>query len=392
MSNGHRLSIGRFAAGTSIGFFIAANGFSYYDGVKTSAVPYYYSLKHLNPDPPALRQHNVLLYDDAVSEVIIGFEDLPRSWGDNDFNDAIFSVRATPETAIDSSELVAVPDVNDSDADGVVDAEDEFPDDYNRAYSTYYPSASGWVSLAYEDGWPSVGDYDMNDLVVRERFQVTYSASDEITGFVIQGYIDARGASYHNGFALRLLGKSPSLMASARLTIDGREYNKTPEADQSDLVLSLWRDSHVHTQTGESGACSHFNTRKTCTQFAPVAFSLDVSFSSPPETLRHADLDFFIYRTDNRAREIHMADFPPTDLFDQSQFGRFDDTSVPAAGRYFRNAQNLPWALQIPTAWRHPREYIDIVWAYPDYENWVESAGVEANDWFSTSERDTHYY
>ncbi|MDG1751748.1 MAG: LruC domain-containing protein, partial [Thalassotalea sp.] len=195
LSNGHRLSLGVFPAGTHIGFFIAANGFWYDSGVKPNKVPYYYSLQNLNPESdPALRQHAVLLYDEEISEVIIGFEDLPRTWGDNDFNDAVFSVKSTPENAINSVSLVSVPQVNDSDADGVIDENDEFPNDYNRAYSSYYPSGNDTVTLAFEDNWPNVGDYDLNDLVISEQLRVIFKANGEISAFTITGTIDARGA------------------------------------------------------------------------------------------------------------------------------------------------------------------------------------------------------
>lgn len=393
LTNGHRLSLGTFPAGTSIGFFIAANGFWYYTGVKNFASPYYYSLKDLNPDPTdELRQHNVLLFDEEVDEVIIGFEDLPRTWGDNDFNDAVFSVKASPGSAIDTSTLISIPDADDSDADGVPDADDEFPNDYDRVSSSYYPSADQWVTLAYEDNWPSTGDYDMNDLVVRERLQVIYNADNLVSGFKVSGYIDARGASYHNGFALRLMDVDANNLDEASLSVDGQTFAKEAEANQSDLVIQLWSDSHVFTNTGETGQCSHFNTVKTCSEFDPVPFELDVKLETPLESLLHAELDFFIFRTNYRGREIHFADYPPTDLFDASQFGRQEDTSDPDNNRYFRNADNLPWALQIPQQWRYPREYIDVVWAYPDYEAWVESSGESASDWFYTSERQHHYY
>jgi len=393
LTNGHRLSLGTFPAGTSIGFFVAANGFWYDTGVKNTAVPFYYSLKDLNPDPTdELRQHNILLFDDEVDEVIIGFEDLPRSWGDNDFNDAVFSVKTTPSTAIDTSNLTAVPQSNDSDADGIADASDEFPNDYDRASSSFYPSSNEWVTLAYEDNWPSKGDYDMNDLVIRERFQTIYNADDEISGFKISGYIDARGASYHNGFALRLMEISASNFKSASLFINGGGFDKTPELYQTDLVFKLWSDSHAFTETGESGQCQHFNTIKDCTEFDPIPFELDVKFSTPMNSLSHSSLDFFIFRKNYRGREIHFADYPPTDLFDFSQLGRIDDTSEPETNRYFRNEANLPWALKIPQQWRHPREYIDVVWAYPDYETWVESSGEQSINWFNTSDREHHYY
>ncbi|SMF54660.1 LruC domain-containing protein [Alteromonadaceae bacterium Bs31] len=393
LTNGHRLSLGTFPAGTSIGFFLAANGFWYYTGVKPFAVPYYYSLKDLNPDPTdLLRQHNVLLFDDEVDEVIIGFEDLPRSWGDNDFNDAVFSVKTTPETAIVTDSLIQMPSVNDSDADGIADEEDQFPNNYRRAFSAYYPSESNWVTLAYEDNWPQVGDYDLNDLVVRERFQTVYNANGDITGFIITGYIDARGAEKNNGFGLRLMDLAPEAIEDASITIAGVRQEKNTENWQSDAVFILWNDSHDYTQTGESGACSHFNTKRDCDRFDPVPFTLDVNFAQYPQSLNHSSLDFFIFRTNYRGREVHFANYPPTDLFDQSQFGRFQDTSDPESGRYFKNAANLPWALKVNTNWCHPSEYIDIAWAYPDYEKWVESSGSEASDWYKTSARKNHYF
>ncbi len=393
MTNGHRLSIGTFPAGTSIGFFIAANGFWWNSGVKTYAVPYYYSLKSLNPEQDeSLKQHTVLLYDTEVSEVIIGFEDLPRTWGDNDFNDAIFSVKSTPATAIDASPLTTMPSVNDSDADGLSDELDEFPNDFERAYSGYYPNASDWVTLAFEDNWPKVGDYDMNDLVVRERLQTIYNASGQISGFKLSGFIDARGASTHNGFGLRLMGKLPSAVKDAHIIIDGTSYDKKVEGFQSEAVIQLWGDSHVFTTTGESGKCSHFNTVKNCTSFDPVPFELDVHFDGTVSSLNHSDLDFFIFRSNKRSHEIHFAGYGPTDLFNVGKFGQGADTSDPDSGRYFKNADNLPWGLKINSSWNHPREYIDVLWAYPQYEQWVESSGSDAVEWYLDSSRPKHTF
>ncbi|MCF2856559.1 LruC domain-containing protein [Pseudoalteromonas sp. SMS1] len=393
LTNGHRASIGTFPAGTSIGFFVAANGFWYYTGVKNWQIPYYYSLSSLNPEPTEdLRQHCVLLYDEQEQEVVIGFEDLPRTWGDNDFNDAVFSVTASPGSAISSGNLVTMPEANDSDADGIEDEQDEFPNNYRRSHSQYFPSETGVSTLAYEDNWPQRGDYDMNDLVVKQRIQTTFDASNLVSGFIVHGWITARGAAFENGYGLRLMGSTPDLIETATITIDGQNFDKSAEAFQSNAVLQLWSSTQVFTQTGQSGQCSHFNTVKTCDYFEPVPFTLDVTFVESQPTLSITDLDFFIFRTADRTIEVHMADYPPTDLFDQTRFGKVDDTSDANAGRYFRTADNLPWALMVSEEWHYPREYIDVLWAYPDYETWVESSGEQAQNWYLTSDRDTHYY
>lgn len=394
MAAGHRIKLGNFPAGTSIGFFLAANGFSSATGVKTSAVPYYYSLSGLNPEAtPTLRQHNVLLVDPDTNEVVMGFEDLSRVSGDNDFNDALFSIKVTPETALDVTRLSLIPAAQDSDSDGVTDSQDEFPQDFSRASSSYYPNHQNWITLAFEDNWPKVGDYDMNDLVVRERFQTIFNAAGLVSGFKISGFIDARGAANHNGFALRIMNMDKSQVRAASINIAGQVRSLSTEGQQRNPVLILWQDSHSYTSTGISaGNCSHFNTSKECEQFAPVAYEVDVQLTTPVLSLPHSDLDFFIFQRDFRGREIHFADYPPTDKFDATQFGKFDDTSVPASRRYFRSANNLPWALKIPSQWRYPREYIDVVWAYPEYETWVESGGAQGLNWFQLNDRINHYY
>lgn len=393
MAKGHRISLGVFPADTSIGFFIAANGFNYYTGVKSWQSPYYYTLKDLNPESdPELRQHAVLLYDEEVSEVILGFEDLPRTWGDNDFNDAVFSVKSTPERAIDNANLIDVPSVNDSDADGVPDDADEFPDDYRRAQSVYYPSDTGSVTLAYEDNWPQVGDFDFNDLVIKQRIQITYDANGLVSGFILNGKIAARGASKPNGFALRLMDMYADEIESAFLTINGETYQKYTENGQQDAVIRLWRNSLAYTNTGQSGACYHFNTNKACEYFEPVEFSFDVKFTNSLLSLQPSQFDFFIFRSNDYSLEVHLPDYAPTDWFNQKRFGRSDDTSDPETGRYFRTEANLPWAIQIADDWEYPREYIDVLWAYPDYETWAESSGVDAVDWYKTSDRTSHFY
>ncbi|KZX00500.1 hypothetical protein JL49_11475 [Pseudoalteromonas luteoviolacea] len=393
LTNGHRVSIGTFPAGTSIGFFVAANGFWYYTGVKNWQIPYYYSISALNPEPTEeLRQHCVLLYDEQEQEVVIGFEDLPRTWGDNDFNDAVFSVTASPGSAISSTNLVTMPEANDSDADGIPDEQDEFPNNYRRSHSQYFPSETTVSTLAYEDNWPQRGDYDMNDLVVKQRIQTTLDPDNLVSGFILHGWITARGAAFENGYGLRIMGSTPDLIESASITIDGQSFDKSVEEFQSNAVLQLWSSTQVFTQTGQSGQCSHFNTVKTCNYFEPVPFTLDVTFAESQASLNVSDMDFFIFRTADRTIEVHMADYPPTDLFDQTRFGKVDDTSDANSNRYFRTADNLPWALTVSEEWNYPREYIDVLWAYPDYETWVESSGEQAQNWYITSDRDTHYY
>jgi hypothetical protein len=103
---GNKVRLGTFTAGTKIGWVLIANG---YNGTTVTQGNWkLYSNPNYNPEADAsLRYHNVLLNDAVYDKVVLGFEDIRRdnSGCDNDFNDAIFYISATPNTAINKSNL-----------------------------------------------------------------------------------------------------------------------------------------------------------------------------------------------------------------------------------------------------------------------------------------------
>ena len=154
---GHSVNLrngAQFSAGTTIGFLLVQNGWQggYPGGtIKTTnqygvASQVMYTTDHLNPEADAdandatdsgtnLSRHVALLYSDTDrDEIIMGFEDLNREdytsnvmgmpASDNDFNDTIFIVRASPASALSGASIgVANSSTNpDADNDGVPDA------------------------------------------------------------------------------------------------------------------------------------------------------------------------------------------------------------------------------------------------------------------------------
>ncbi|CAN1548593.1 Secretion system C-terminal sorting domain [Flavobacteriaceae bacterium] len=106
---GNKVKIGSFSAGTAIGWVLLANA---WNGTKvTSGLWQLYSNPNFNPEAKASdRQHNVLLKDPANQLVILGFEDIRRDYSscDQDFNDAIFYVTASPYDAIRTENIADV--------------------------------------------------------------------------------------------------------------------------------------------------------------------------------------------------------------------------------------------------------------------------------------------
>lgn len=83
--------------------------------------------------------------------------------------------------------------------------------------------------------------------------------------------------------------------------------------------------------------------------------------------------------------EIHLADHIPTDLANQALFGSAqDDTSIGAA-KYYKSANNLPWALDISGDFSYPAEGNDIINTYLEFVNWATSNGATSADWYSNT-------
>jgi hypothetical protein len=111
---GNKVKIGSFTAGTGIGWVLLANA---WNGTKvTSGLWQLYSNPNFNPEAKASdRQHNVLLKDSENQLIILGFEDIRRDYSscDQDFNDAIFYVTASPYDAIRTENIADVSIASD---------------------------------------------------------------------------------------------------------------------------------------------------------------------------------------------------------------------------------------------------------------------------------------
>ena len=70
--------------------------------------------------------------------------------------------------------------------------------------SSYYPAKCNLGTLAFEDLWPSKGDFDFNDLVVNYNFEHYIDSNGHLKKLKAHFIFRATGADFQNGFALRL--------------------------------------------------------------------------------------------------------------------------------------------------------------------------------------------
>ena len=290
---------------------------------------------------------------------------------------------------------------------GVSDGEvEDYPIDIAEQNVTamHYPSSDTWATLAFEDNWPLVGDYDMNDLVVHYRLS-SYDVEGTLMRVKIEGEVVAIGASYHNGFAFRLPGLLRSEVDTNRLVfkINGVEQSVLPlEEDKDEAIFIIADDLWDFVTSGET--CKYYRTEAGCGSNVQMTFSLEIPMEANVSKDNVADFPYdpFIFSSEGQERnyvfgeapgrrfEVHLKNQAPTEAFQSNFLGRGDDASDADNGEYFINANGMPWAINIPYEWQHPVEYMDVKYAYPDFHSFVTSSGALNVDWFTVEKSNTN--
>jgi LruC domain-containing protein len=274
----------------------------------------------------------------------------------------------------------------DSDNDGIIDAQDDFPNDPNAAHAQYTPSDIGWGSLSFEDLWPSRGDYDFNDLVVNYRFTQVANANNQVVRLEGRFRVKAIGASFRNGFGFKL-DVDPNLISSVSgfnhtdniVSVDGKGL----EAGHSNgSTIIVFDDAFDNIPAPASGL--FINTERNSPIVTGEMIEVIINFTNPIDAglLGNAPFNPFIFINGDRGREVHLADKPATDLANASYYNTGHDDSDPANNRFYRTENNLPWAINIIQEFRYPVEKVPINNAYNFFNAWALSSGASYSDWY----------
>ena len=387
LHSGDKVYLGHFSKDTVIGYFLVPNGwyanFNYLGSYET-----YYSNTSFNPEHASnLKQHVILLWDASTQKTLLSFEDLNRESPscDNDFNDVVFYITANPPEAVENTNLAVIDTPKDRDGDGVSDLFDDYPDDPTRAFENYYPAKDTYGTTAFEDMWPSLGDYDFNDLVVRYNFRYASNTKAQMVDVRAEMVLTAVGAEKSNGFGFSM-PFSPSLVSGISGQRLGRGYislnpNGT-ESKQSKAVVIVSDNVFDVMAKPENW---YINTQKDAPYVQPVTLQIAISLVSPQSvsTCGPAKFNHFLIVNQIRGHEVHFPGNAPTDLADLTLFDTDDDDSNLAQGRYYLSKLNMPWGFNIPYEWQYPYEQTVITKAYNRFADWSRSGGLSSADWYA---------
>jgi len=428
-AGGTTVYLGRFDGssypqGLGVGFFMVANGWQYNGralsngsliwgvnrNVAKSAV--LYSLRSLNPESPTttdpfLNQHMLLMDDRTLTgsdqrsyeRMVFAIEDSRRDLAstDSDFNDVVLMVHAAPAVSTDSvaSVITNLASLPPATAAAAAPA---------QVQSLWYPGSNSWGTLAFEDLWPVLGDYDLNDILMRYRSQQILDASGRVSALTLNLRLDARGGKIHSGFAIALPGVTPAQVASANLTMNGQPVGTTlmpvgVTGQGGSAVFEIFPDATAIAPDDNSASCritGYYNTGQDCPIQPFINFVLNVQFTNGLATFPSPPYDPFIFNTETSAlygknvskgAEVHLPGRQPSSRADTSLLGSHDDTSVLSNGSYshsYQNAAGLPWVLDIPMLWDYPYELENVVKAYPNIVSWAVSGGSSYANWYAT--------
>lgn len=311
---------------------------------------------------------------------------IETNWANNLFrNGAAQGCSLVINTSPCNPEGNGVAVVADADNDGVADELDAYPNDASRAADSYFPSENEYGTLAFEDLWPSFGDYDFNDLVVDYRYQQVLNADNDVVDLKAVFVTRAMGGALKNGFGFQL-----DLASNTVNSVSGtRDFNSLittnangTESDQTKAVVIVYDDASqvLVNNTGQAFA----NTISANPKIPNDTVEIVINFNNPVSvaSLGTAPYNPFIFVDQTRGREVHLAGEAPTDLADATLFGTRNDNTNPNSDNTYKSENNLPWAIHVVGGFSYPEEKVDIADAYTYFSTWAQSGGNSFPDWF----------
>ena len=185
---------------------------------------------------------------------IMGFDIRPYgdAKADYDFNDVLIKLTASPVSAVKPEEDIPVID-------------------------EFAPSEAVYGTLAFEDQWPKMGDYDFNDFVMNYAYELEKGDDNSITAVKLTFTPIAKGAApwTHIGVGIEL-PLSEDIIDRSKLEgaiiEEGNEW----------ATFIVWNDVNVALGTTEG----YVNTEGTATGISGTPAEITVRLKTPVSNLQ----------------------------------------------------------------------------------------------------------
>lgn len=328
----------RFPPKTEIGFFTLVNGFksgSINGDMVTIEGVEYSTRKQGRISATAIRYDSDTKSKNDSRYIALSLPDESLVYGvedgsDGSFEDILFTVSANPNKAIHTVADLAVG----SNVETVME----------KLTTTTLASHT----YAYEDIWPSGGDYDMNDVAVEHTRTITYNQYNYVNK-VVDKFVVKSFAGHQDGFAIQIDPNKRGTLILPDGAIDERSTNT--------IILT----DDVRKVTG------------------PIILTRELNGINKGdmenEELNPFIINYSLSEGSNSRVEVHLPNLP---------FTAYGNNGNGGVSTYYVDGDvALPYAIRIPDGnFELPAERVRIDQHYPNYKTWTKSKGKEAKDWY----------
>ena len=231
----------------------------------------------------------------------------------------------------------------------------------------FSPNNSVYGTVLFEDMYPEMGDYDMNDFVLGYRKQYGKSDTSETLEITLQ--IRAIGGKLPFVPGVEVKGVDVDGLEVNWLSSDTRlSVENVSESDASGTPVFRVNGAQ---NLKKGNGYFNVNLPKISQESLPyVTIILTRPLDGNPQlNIRDKDLNFFIYNTQNMV-EIHEKNTAVTRFASNT-----DDSSFHNGG--------LVWAFRVEGYMPHTIEGYKINKVFPKISNWMTSGGATDSDWLS---------
>ena len=225
---------------------------------------------------------------------------------------------------------------------------------------------------AFEDKWPSKGDYDLNDAVVDAKHEIEFNN---------------KGKIIKENFYLTTYQNYVELTNDLALTLN---TNVKPKSVAMKKIAQGSTDAEVATFTREGDV--YYLTDDIKREIGST-YILELTYSNPlSSSAQMASIQPFIYRSEGSLNwEVHIPKEEPTERMNTNYFGKDDDCSEPQRNLYYVRDGNYPFAFYLKNAdinafketiLERGNESIPIDQFFPGFIDWSTSGGTRNQDWY----------
>lgn len=318
-----------FPPGYTIGWFIISDAYNSNKAEVNTTGTYLYSNEAWNSD----KRIRCIALNYQNEKVVLGFED---GNSDRSYEDMLFYIDSDPKEAIITPDQPEIPEPD--------------PD-----YGDVTSETKG--TLAFEDIWPTGGDYDMNDVVVEYSRKVTVNRDNKVKRIVdtFKAVQEVKSAAFNNAFAYQV---DPTQVGTRTSLPEGASFEG---ATNSFIVFANAKDAR-----GKEFVVTR--------EFGDLSIPLDQLKSYNPFIIVK-----YVAGSTSRT-EVHLPKRSATLYADKTLNGSADEAYYINKNGKFPFAIDLPiWGFTLVTE----EKSIGSADEYPKFNSWVESGcGKTDANWY----------